>query len=242
MKLCKYAFSISIILILIICSVTGVTATDLSDEYDLIAMTEDEEENIRSGLEEITPVTAAPEGHNFECYAVKENGIYAIGFLQKTVSNVGKCTICVYDKGVFQSGFSFTHCNFSMNWNGDNIVVFEGSNHIWIEFSPTGEIVRMMRFPITIKNQDAVYRAEQMKKICEDDTYIAKKQFFLDSGYATLMKTLSNGEKTVLYHANFGDLKETWWVYLFILVAACLSVPGFIIGVIQLNKLKKKTI
>lgn len=228
-----------VILFVIIFSFSVFSASALDGGFDLEPIPSDEYyELAKEDLGEIRVLTEEPENGKFRAFALKDDGSFVLDFRTSDVPRLTRHNICVYDRnGVFQYGISFMQRLIYLNWNGDNIVVYDITHEGCAEFSPNGDLVNLGPIASTDHNYDIMFDAEKRTKTAGDFTYSEHKSSPLNAEFSTL---INDDDGTVLYQAEKGNKSfSDYFIVVFIIVCA-LALPTVIVPVVIVNVIRKK--
>ena len=194
--ICAFLFSIIII------QSSMISASALNTGFAVADISEDEQEKIEGNIQ-LAPITSEPIKYPIACFDVREDGMLVIG------SNVGihKKTICVYNQGEFQYGYTFTSAgDFDVEWDGDLINLCTVRSGLVISIDANGQILQISKIEDTYANTLYWYDVRANPKSAQGQTYAIQNDLgilnFFAVGYSQLTSTNADGQTTVLYDAR----------------------------------------
>ncbi len=207
-------------IILLHSSIIGASA--LNTGFSVMDISEEEQEKIEGNLQ-LKLITSEPTKYPVACFDVREDGMVVIG----SDSGIDKKTICVYNQGEFQYGYTFTSAGaFSVEWDGDLINLCTVRSGLVISIDANGQILQMSEIEDTYANTLYWYDVRANPKSAQGQTYAIQNDLGILNlfaiNYSQLTSTDANGQTTVLYDARtivfVQSLLTT--VFVFVLVVA----------------------
>lgn len=190
-----------------------VTASEAESDNDLTA-------RINKSLD-IASLDQGPKERVIFCYAVNENGWFAIGYRQNMVH--------VYDEhGEFQYGFRFrVNGLYALDFKGDNLVIYLCRSDIAAEIDPAGNCVRAEKEDFVDGPLKDVFHPSSTK--IGSITYSLERDIgIIDGAYSRLVATDEDGNRTVLYDVTvmgyFVGASHYFLVLVFPAIAVWLTV------------------
>ena len=181
-------------------SVVNVSA--LNTGFSVVDISEEEQEKIEGNLQ-LTLITSEPTKFPVACFDVREDGMLVIG----CDAGPYKKTICVYNQGEFQYGYTFKSAGtFGVEWDGDLINLCTVRSSLVISIDANGRILQISKIEDTYANNSYWYDVGANKKSVQDQTYAIQNDLGLLNlfaiNYSQLTSTNADGQTTVLYDAR----------------------------------------
>ena len=194
--ICAFLFSIIII------QSSMISASALNTGFAVADISEDEQEKIEGNLQ-LKLITSEPTKYPVACFDVREDGMLVIG----SDSGIDKKTICIYNQGEFQYGYTFKSAGaFEVEWDGDLINLCTVRSGLVISIDANGRILQISKIEDTYANNSYWYDVGANKKSVQDQTYAIQNDLGLLNlfamGYSQLTSTNADGQTTVLYDAR----------------------------------------
>ena len=193
--ICAFLFSIIII------QNGMISASALNTGFSVVDISEEEQEKIEGNLQ-LKLITSEPTKFPVACFDVREDGMLVIG------CDAGryKKTICVYNQGEFQYGYTFKSAGFEVEWDGDLINLCTVRSDLVISIDANGRILQISKIEDTYANNSYWYDVGANKKSVQDQTYAIQNDLGLLNlfamNYSQLTSTNADGQTTVLYDAR----------------------------------------
>ena len=196
LMICAFLFSIIII------QSSMISASALNTGFAVADISEDEQEKIEGNLQ-LKLITSEPTKYPVACFDVREDGMLVIG----SDSGIDKKTICIYNQGEFQYGYTFKSAGaFEVEWDGDLINLCTVRSGLVISIDANGRILQISKIEDTYANNSYWYDVGANKKSVQDQTYAIQNDLGLLNlfamGYSQLTSTNADGQTTVLYDAR----------------------------------------
>jgi len=177
-------------------------ASALNTGFSVTDVTEEKQEMIKGNLQ-LTLITSEPTKYPVACFDVREDGMLVIG----SDSGIDKKTICIYDQGEFQYGYTFTSAgDFYVEWDGDLINLCTVRSGLVISIDANGQILQISKIEDTIANNSYWYDVGANKKSVQGQTYAIQNDLGILNlfaiNYSQLTSTDAIGQITVLYDAR----------------------------------------
>ena len=194
--ICAFLFSIIII------QNGMISASALNTGFSVADMSKEEQEKIEGNLQ-LAPITSEPIKYPIACFDVREDGMLVIG------CDAGryKKTICVYNQGEFQYGYTFKSAGtFEVEWDGDriNLCFVRGDRVVSVDID--GQILQISKIEDTYANRSYWDDVGANKKSAQGQTYVIQNDLgilnLFAMGYSQLTSTNADGQTTVLYDAR----------------------------------------
>ena len=190
--ICAFLFSIIII------QSSMISASALNTGFAVADISEDEQEKIEGNLQ-LKLITSEPIKYPIACFDVREDGMLVIG----SNSGIDKKTICIYDQGEFQYGYTFTSAgDFDVEWDGDLINLCTVRSGLVISIDANGQILQMSEIENTYANTLYWYDVRANPKSAQGQTYAIQNDLGILNlfavGYSQLTSTNADGQTTVL--------------------------------------------
>ena len=194
--ICAFLFSIIII------QSSMISASALNTGFAVADISEDEQEKIEGNIQ-LKLITSEPTKYPVACFDVREDGMLVIG----SNSGIDKKTICVYNQGEFQYGYTFTSAgDFDVEWDGDLINLCTVRSGLVISIDANGQILQISKIEDTYANTLYWYDVRANPKSAQGQTYAIQNDLgilnFFAVGYSQLTSTNADGQTTVLYDAR----------------------------------------
>ena len=200
----RKVFLISCLLFFSICvlQISMVSASALNTGFSVVDIGEEEQEKIEGNLQ-LTLITSEPTKFPVACFDVREDGMLVIG----CDAGPYKKTICVYNQGEFQDGYTFKSTGtFEVEWDGDIINLCTVRSDLVISIDANGRILQISKIEDTFANNSYWYDVGANKKSVQDQTYSIQNDLGLLNlfaiNYSQLTSTNADGQTTVLYDAR----------------------------------------
>ena len=179
-----------------------ISASALNTGFAVADISEDEQEKIEGNLQ-LKLITSEPTKYPVACFDVREDGMLVIG----SDSGIDKKTICIYDQGEFQYGYTFTSAgDFYVEWDGDLINLCTVRSGLVISIDANGQILQISKIEDTFANNSYWYDVRANEKSVQDQTYTIQNDLgilnFFAINYSQLTSTNADGQTTVLYDAR----------------------------------------
>ena len=196
LMICAFLFSIIII------QNGMISASALNTGFSVADMSKEEQEKIEGNLQ-LAPITSEPIKYPIACFDVREDGMLVIG------CDAGryKKTICVYNQGEFQYGYTFKSAGtFEVEWDGDriNLCFVRGDRVVSVDID--GQILQISKIEDTYANRSYWDDVGANKKSAQGQTYVIQNDLgilnLFAMGYSQLTSTNADGQTTVLYDAR----------------------------------------
>ena len=196
LMICAFLFSIIII------QNGMISASALNTGFSVVDISEEEQEKIEGNIQ-LKLITSEPTKYPVACFDVREDGMLVIG----SNSGIDKKTICIYDQGEFQYGYTFTSAgDFDVEWDGDLINLCTVRSGLVISIDANGQILQMSEIENTYANTLYWYDVRANPKSAQGQTYAIQNDLgilnFFAVGYSQLISTNADGQTTVLYDAR----------------------------------------
>ena len=179
-----------------------ISASALNTGFSVADMSKEEQEKIEGNLQ-LAPITSEPIKYPIACFDVREDGMLVIG------CDAGryKKTICVYNQGEFQYGYTFKSAGtFEVEWDGDLINLCTVRSDLVISIDANGQILQMSKIEDTYANTLYWYDVGANEKSVQGQTYAIQNDLgilnLFAMGYSQLTSTNADGQTTVLYDAR----------------------------------------
>ena len=194
--ICAFLFSIIII------QSSMISASALNTGFSVVDISEEEQEKIEGNLQ-LKLITSEPTKYPVACFDVREDGMLVIG----SDSGIDKKTICIYDQGEFQYGYTYTSAgDFYVEWDGDLINLCTVRSGLVISIDANGQILQISKIEDTYANTLYWYDVRANEKSVQGQTYAIQNDFgilnLFAMGYSQLTSTNADGQTTVLYDAR----------------------------------------
>lgn len=194
--ICAFLFSIIII------QSSMISASALNTGFAVADISEDEQEKIEGNLQ-LKLITSEPTKYPVACFDVREDGMLVIG----SDSGIDKKTICIYDQGEFQYGYTFTSAgDFYVEWDGDLINLCTVRSGLVISIDANGQILQISKIEDTYANRSYWDDVRANKKSAQGQKYAIQNDLgilnLFAMGYSQLTSTNADGQTTVLYDAR----------------------------------------
>lgn len=192
--------------------------------YSTEILSPDEENSFRSRFE-ISLLQDEPKKRPIVRFDVNETGQIAVGS-----ENFSTKYICVYAAdGNFQYGYCFDWGgSFSIEWDGNNILIYLVRGDYIISVNPSGVIETILRVPTTIENSIYYNKTHPTKRLVGDTEYIIKNDIgflgWLASSYSRLVVKESDGTETIIYDVNTEQLVRAIMIFIFVLTILIIGV------------------
>ena len=179
-----------------------VSASALNTGFSVVDISEEEQEKIEGNLQ-LTLITSEPTKFPVACFDVREDGMLVIG----SDSGIDKKTICIYDQGEFQYGYTYTSAgDFGVEWDGDLINLCTVRSSLVISIDANGQILQISKIEDTYANRSYWDDVRANKKSAQGQTYAIQNDLgflnFFAINYSQLTSTNADGQTTVLYDAR----------------------------------------
>ena len=179
-----------------------VSASALNTGFSVVDIGEEEQEKIEGNLQ-LTLITSEPTKFPVACFDVREDGMLVIG----CDAGPYKKTICVYNQGEFQYGYTFKSAGtFGVEWDGDLINLCTVRSSLVISIDANGRILQISKIEDTYANNSYWYDVGANEKSVQDQTYTIQNDLgilnFFAINYSQLTSTNADGQTTVLYDAR----------------------------------------
>ena len=165
-------------------------------------ISKEEQEKIEGNLQ-LTLITSEPTKFPVACFDVREDGMLVIG------CDAGryKKTICVYNQGEFQYGYTFKSAGtFGVEWDGDLINLCTVRSGLVISIDADGQILQISKIEDTFVNNSYWYDVGANEKSAQGQTYTIQNDLGILNlfaiNYSQLTSTNADGQTTVLYDAR----------------------------------------
>ena len=196
LMICAFLFSIIII------QSSMISASALNTGFAVADISEDEQEKIEGNLQ-LKLITSEPTKYPVACFDVREDGMLVIG----SDSGIDKKTICIYDQGEFQYGYTFTSAgDFYVEWDGDLINLCTVRSGLVISIDANGQILQISKIEDTYANRSYWDDVRANKKSAQGQKYAIQNDLgilnLFAMGYSQLTSTNADGQTTVLYDAR----------------------------------------
>ena len=179
-----------------------ISASALNTGFSVADMSKEEQEKIEGNMQ-LKLITSEPTKYPVACFDVREDGMLVIG------CDAGryKKTICVYNQGEFQYGYTFTSAGaFEVEWDGDLINLCTVRSSLVISIDANGQILQISKIEDTFVNNSYWYDVGANEKSVQDQTYAIQNDLGLLNlfamNYSQLTSTNADGQTTVLYDAR----------------------------------------
>ncbi len=194
--ICAFLFSIIII------QNGMISASALNTGFSVADMSKEEQEKIEGNMQ-LKLITSEPTKYPVACFDVREDGMLVIG----SDSGIDKKTICVYNQGEFQYGYTFTSAgDFYVEWDGDLINLCTVRSGLVISIDANGQILQMSEIEDTYANTLYWYDVGANEKSVQGQTYAIQNDLGILNlfaiNYSQLTSTNADGQTTVLYDAR----------------------------------------
>ena len=194
--ICAFLFSIIII------QNGMISASALNTGFSVVDIGEEEQEKIEGNLQ-LTLITSEPTKFPVACFDVREDGMLVIG----CDAGPYKKTICVYNQGEFQYGYTFKSTGtFGVEWDGDLINLCTVRSGLVISIDANGRILQISKIEDTYANNSYWYDIGANKKSMQGQTYAIQNDLGILNlfaiNYSQLTSTNADGQTTVLYDAR----------------------------------------
>ena len=200
----RKVFLISCLLFFSICvlQISMVSASAINTGFSVVDISEEEQEKIEGNLQ-LAPITSEPTKFPVACFDVREDGMLVIG----SDSGIDKKTICIYDQGEFQYGYTFTSAgDFCVEWDGDLINLCTVRSSLVISIDANGQILQISKIEDTYANRSYWDDVRANKKSAQGQTYAIQNDLGILNlfaiNYSQLTSTNADGQTTVLYDAQ----------------------------------------
>ena len=162
----------------------------------------EEQEKIEGNMQ-LKLITSEPTKYPVACFDVREDGMLVIG----SDSGIDKKTICIYDQGEFQYGYTFTSAgDFGVEWDGDriNLCFVRGDRVVSVDID--GQILQISKIEDTYANRSYWDDVRANKKSAQGQKYAIQNDLGILNlfaiNYSQLTSTNADGQTTVLYDAR----------------------------------------
>ena len=194
--ICAFLFSIIII------QNGMISASALNTGFSVADMSKEEQEKIEGNMQ-LKLITSEPTKYPVACFDVREDGMLVIG----SDSGIDKKTICIYDQGEFQYGYTFTSAgDFGVEWDGDriNLCFVRGDRVVSVDID--GQILQISKIEDTYANRSYWDDVRANKKSAQGQKYAIQNDLGILNlfaiNYSQLTSTNADGQTTVLYDAR----------------------------------------
>ena len=203
-----------------------ISASALNTGFAVADISEEEQEKIEGNLQ-LKLITSEPTKYSVACFDVREDGMLVIG------CDAGryKKTICVYNQGEFQYGYTFRSAGaFYVEWDGDLINLYTVRSGLAISIDANGQILQMSEIEDTYANTLYWYDVQANEKSVQGHTYAIQNDLgilnLFAMGYSQLTSTNADGQATVLYDARTIVFAQSLLTTVFVLVLVVAVVIG----------------
>ena len=227
MKFIRYFFTIILLLLLLVVGDVKVLAMNTGFSTELLP-----EDDVNTLLKNVnlSMLTVEPQKEAIECFAVNEEGVFAIG-----CSSSENKTVCIYTSdGAFQYGYSFKCSgNFGIELDKSILNIYLVRSDVAIAVDSEGEVKSVLKIQNTSENNsywnDCVFSTR--RRIGDAEYFLKNDMGILNlfaSSYSQLITTNKYGEKIILYDVNSAQFSNMIAVVGGVLVFICLVISSVI--------------
>lgn len=187
----------------VICVPINTKAAGMNTGFKTTELSQEDKKEFLSNIG-FSFISKEPQKSKIECFDVSNNGLVAVGF-----SRLDNIYISVYNEsGSFCYGYVLeAHQSFGIEWDGNCLIIYFVRSDVAALLDSKGNILDIKRIEDTAENNfywnNHVFSSQ--KNIGEYQYTLDKNMGILNlfmPTYARLIKTDSNGQKTIVYDAG----------------------------------------
>lgn len=202
-----------------------------TNNYSLTTTTLDDEakNSIIENLD-ISLFYEQPSQVGISCFDVNQDGEIALGH-----NGIGESkSISVYDSnGEFEYGYKFQYySSFLVLWANGRLNIYLVRSEVLVTVDGAN-VIDIVSVPDTIENNQ--YIRNQLwstKKVIGETTYELKNDMgilnYIATSYSQVVRTMPNGEESILYSINDAQVLNTWLnvlgIIAFVVLAVCVLI------------------
>ncbi len=237
MKYLRCVLTILLTFVILLTCILQISAIDTG--FATEEMPQDTRENFLKNIA-VTLITEEPQKKAFECFAVNEEGLVALGRDVSAFST--KSMICVYtSEGDFLYGYEF-NCSgsFSLEFSGDTVIIYFVRSAAVVSVDSRGNIAGAAAVPYTRENNSYANSLGRSVRSVGDTQYRIKNDIgilgLFAVSYGQVAVTEAGGEERIIYDVNDAQFIKAILIILFVLLLLCVVVFGITKTVLDAQK------